>query len=105
MTAPARLQVSGLDRREARAQKRRPSLRSKMATDLERSFNPMSLAFVEGLYEEYLRDPASVPEKWREYFAGIPHNGGPPRAQRLGPTFTPSSIFNPAGNGRVHGPA
>ena len=31
-------------------------------------------AYVEGLYDQYLRDPASVGAAWREYFA------------RLGPT-------------------
>jgi 2-oxoglutarate dehydrogenase E1 component len=25
--------------------------------------------FIEGLYEDFLRDPASVPDEWREYFA------------------------------------
>ncbi|HVJ20120.1 MAG TPA: 2-oxoglutarate dehydrogenase E1 component [Polyangiaceae bacterium] len=61
----------------------------------------MSLAFVEGLYEEYLRDPASVPDKWREYFGSIPHNGAAAHGLRIGPTFTPTSIFNPSGNGHA----
>jgi 2-oxoglutarate dehydrogenase E1 component len=73
-----------------------------MASDLDRSFNPASLAFVEGLYEDYLRDPASVPDKWQEYFKDVPQNGAA-HPQRIGPTFTPSSIFNPAGsNGHGH---
>ena len=31
----------------------------------------MNLAFVEGLYADYERDPASVPEEWREYFKQV----------------------------------
>ncbi|MCC6154148.1 MAG: 2-oxoglutarate dehydrogenase E1 component [Candidatus Hydrogenedentes bacterium] len=30
--------------------------------------NSLSLAFVEGLYEDFLLDPASVPQEWRTYF-------------------------------------
>src|SRR5690606_32079699 len=28
----------------------------------------MSVAFIEGLYADYLKDPSSVPPDWREYF-------------------------------------
>ena len=62
-----------------------------MASEFERSFNPMSLAFVEGLYEEFVRDPASVPDQWREYFANIHVNGHPVNGSLLGPSFKPSS--------------
>ncbi|MDA0204791.1 MAG: 2-oxoglutarate dehydrogenase E1 component [Acidobacteria bacterium] len=31
----------------------------------------MNLAFVEGLYADFERDPASVPEEWREYFVQV----------------------------------
>ena len=30
-----------------------------------------NLAYVEGLYEDYLRDPGSVSPEWREYLAGF----------------------------------
>ena len=30
--------------------------------------NSLSLAFVEGLYEDFLLDPTSVPQEWRTYF-------------------------------------
>ena len=30
-----------------------------------------NLAFVEGLYEDYLRDPSSVPPDWQRYFADL----------------------------------
>ncbi len=33
-------------------------------------------AYVEELYERYLRDPNSVPEQWREYFASLPRIEG-----------------------------
>ncbi|MCL6271130.1 2-oxoglutarate dehydrogenase E1 component [Sansalvadorimonas sp. 2012CJ34-2] len=33
-------------------------------------------AYVEGLYELYLRDPNGVPEQWRDYFAGLPQLKG-----------------------------
>ncbi|MCC6489060.1 MAG: 2-oxoglutarate dehydrogenase E1 component, partial [Candidatus Hydrogenedentes bacterium] len=36
--------------------------------------NSLSLAFVEGLYEDYLRDPALVPDEWQTYFKS--QNGG-----------------------------
>jgi len=55
-----------------------------------------SLAFVEELYEEYLHDPSSVSDEWARYFASI--NGGPSNGTpvRIGPSFHPRSIFNPA---------
>jgi 2-oxoglutarate dehydrogenase E1 component len=36
--------------------------------------NSLSLAFIEGLYEDYLQDPSLVPEEWRDYFRS--QNGG-----------------------------
>ena len=57
-----------------------------------------SLAFIEGLYEDYLGDPASVDDEWAEYFKslnGEASRGAPPK---LGPTFKPSSLFNPPGS-------
>jgi 2-oxoglutarate dehydrogenase E1 component len=53
----------------------------------------MNLAFVEGLYEEFLRDPSSVSADWREYFSQI-KNGDQPT--RVTPVFPNTSIFNPA---------
>jgi len=63
-----------------------------------------SLAFLEGLYEEYLTDPTSVPDEWAAYFETF--NGETTRgvAPKVGPSFTPTSIFNPRGangNGRA----
>ena len=58
--------------------------------------NSLNLSFVEGLYTEYLREPASVPPQWRNYFermeAGARRDGN----GKLGPSFRPRSLFNPA---------
>lgn len=54
-----------------------------------------NLAFVEGLYEDYLRDPASVPPDWQRYFAGLANGELRFPKPRFGPSFRPSSIFNP----------
>src|SRR5262245_52103553 len=59
----------------------------------------MSLPFVEAIYEQYLRDPNSVPADWKSYFQGLSDGNGAGRPNRLAPTFEPRSIFNPAGNG------
>ncbi|MCI0541601.1 MAG: 2-oxoglutarate dehydrogenase E1 component [Verrucomicrobiales bacterium] len=53
----------------------------------------LNLPFVEGLYAEYLRNPASVPEGWQRYFHEW-DNGERPRLQ-LGPTFPSRSLFDP----------
>ncbi len=57
-----------------------------------------SLGFVEELYERYHQEPSSVPESWRSYFAAQPQPDGPEGkggGLSQGPTFRPSSIFNP----------
>ena len=66
----------------------------------------INLAFAEELYAQYTRDPASVPEVWREYFHniekaanGTAHGAAHSEAGsavQLGPTFRPAGLFNPA---------
>ncbi|MCB9893035.1 MAG: 2-oxoglutarate dehydrogenase E1 component [Planctomycetes bacterium] len=57
-----------------------------------------NLAYLESLYEDFARDPASVPVRWREYFQSLDGNG----SVKLGPSFKPRSIFNPpSGNGHA----
>jgi len=58
-----------------------------------------NLLFVEEIYADYERDPESVPADWRRYFDSLePQIGqGENGATKIGPSFTPSSIFNPAG--------
>ena len=62
--------------------------------------NTLSLAYLEQLYLDYVRDSSSVPEEWRQHFAALGTNGA---AERSGPTFQAFSIFNPpsGGNGAV----
>ncbi|MBI2059186.1 MAG: 2-oxoglutarate dehydrogenase E1 component [Nitrospirae bacterium] len=72
-------------------------------TEREPSF--LSLAFVEGLYADYLRDPSSVPLDWRRYFEEVGGGNGTAIEPRLGPTFRPSSLFNPPGVGASNGQA
>lgn len=64
--------------------------------------NGQSLAFVEGLYEQYLEDPSSVDDDWVSYFQSLQTELGNGSVQ-LSPSFSPASIFNPpgGGNGRV----
>src|SRR5258707_10812822 len=54
-----------------------------------------NLAFVEALYEDYLRDPASVEPDWRGYFAEVADGEFRFPKPRFGPSFRPFSIFNP----------
>src|SRR5258705_12997763 len=64
--------------------------------------NSVSLEFVEALYNEFLRDPQSVPEDWRQYFQGLGDGNGSARSQKTAPSFKSWSIFNPpapSGNG------
>ncbi len=52
--------------------------------------DPTNLAFVEQLYADFVRDPASVPEVWRAYFRRMDGQRGP---VRLRPSFRPASLF------------
>src|SRR2546428_5006349 len=66
--------------------------------------NSVSLEFVERLYEDYLRDPQSVPPDWRQYFQALSEGNGSSNGRSLTPSFKQWSIFNPpgtVGNGAV----
>jgi len=65
--------------------------------------NTLSLAFLEALYADYIKDPASVPPAYRDYFARVDHDERFSRSPRIGPAFRPSSVFNP--QTRVNGHA
>ena len=60
--------------------------------------NVLSLAFVEELYAEYLRDPKSVPEDWQRYFsefsADVPKGVAQPHK---GPSFLSSGSSDSRG--------
>ena len=59
--------------------------------------NGANLAFLESMYEDFVGDPSSVDPDWRAYFAQLPQNGN--GAVRLGPSFSPASIFHSGGHG------
>ncbi len=61
---------------------------------IEDQLSSASLAYVEELFERYLQDPADVPESWRATFEAMPVDGLA-RRRRLGPSFTPRSLFHP----------
>ncbi|MCH9649211.1 MAG: 2-oxoglutarate dehydrogenase E1 component [Deltaproteobacteria bacterium] len=65
--------------------------------DLIESLDSESLSFVEELYQRYLEDPTAVPESWRDTFAGLGQEGSGAQKEglSLGPSFQPSSIFDP----------
>ncbi|MGC4091580.1 MAG: 2-oxoglutarate dehydrogenase E1 component [Polyangiaceae bacterium] len=65
--------------------------------------NTLSLAFLEALYADYLKDPATVPPAYRDYFAQVDHDERFSRSPRIGPAFRASSVFNP--ETRVNGHA
>jgi 2-oxoglutarate dehydrogenase E1 component len=59
--------------------------------------NPANLGFVEDLYRQFLREPASLAEDWRRYFEGLEREDGAPAGWGPGPSFRPRSVFDPAG--------
>src|SRR5258706_11238944 len=71
--------------------------------------NPLSLPFVEELYESYLEGRDRVSEDWRAYFDSFEKpaiNGeGNGNGARVRPTLAPRSVFNPANGGAVSAPA
>src|SRR5262249_55744969 len=71
-------------------------------SEAQRLPNTVNLAFVEGLYLNYLKNPLSVPPEWRAYFDQLSKSDRDNGSPRLGPSFHPPSIFNPStvsGNG------
>ena len=56
---------------------------------------PNNLAFVESLYEDYARDPGSVPDDWQRYFSEVTNGELRFPKPRFGPSFQPGSLFNP----------
>jgi hypothetical protein len=68
---------------------------TKEETGAELSWGPANLAFIEGLYEDYLREPSSLPPDWQRFFAEQANGEARFSKPRLGPSFRPASIFNP----------
>jgi 2-oxoglutarate dehydrogenase E1 component len=63
-----------------------------------------NLAFIESLYEDYLRDPSSVSPDWQHYFSDIADGEYRFPKPRFHPSFPPFSIFNPPTPGRKPAP-
>jgi 2-oxoglutarate dehydrogenase E1 component len=55
----------------------------------------LNLAYLEGLYADYLRDPASASPEWRRYFAGLTNGESAEKSPAPGSSFRPYSVFNP----------
>ena len=79
-----------------------------MAEVGESALDGHNIAFLEDLYGQYLADPASIAADFRAYFDSL---GRPSPGTRVGPSFTPRSLFNAAsagssapsnGHGRSH---
>jgi 2-oxoglutarate dehydrogenase E1 component len=62
---------------------------------LETTPGVANLAYVEALYEGFLREPASVPPDWQRYFAQLADGDLHFSQTRFGPSFRPFSLFNP----------
>src|SRR4051794_17634891 len=63
---------------------------------------PNNLTFVEGLYDDFLRDPNSVPADWKEYFTSIGNGeAGTYRGRSRHPSYKCRSIFNPASERQI----
>lgn len=58
--------------------------------------NSQSLEFAEGLYEDFTRDPDSVPEDWRAYFQSLSNGAAQGNGYRTAPSFRPPGIFGGA---------
>jgi 2-oxoglutarate dehydrogenase E1 component len=55
----------------------------------------LNLPFIEGLYEQYLNSPTSLPAEWQNFFADLEKSEAFP--PDFGPQFSATSIFNPPG--------
>lgn len=64
-----------------------------MSEPTQQGPNTLSLPFVEALYADYLRDPASVPDAWRRYFEGIAEANGFAARPQLAPSFPRRRLF------------
>jgi 2-oxoglutarate dehydrogenase E1 component len=59
--------------------------------------NVLNLEFLESLYADFRRDPSAVPPEWRRYFERLLREDPALARARPGPSFRPSSLFNPPG--------
>src|SRR5438552_13371846 len=69
-----------------------------MSTENQSEILPgaINVEFVEALYQNYTRDPSSVPPDWQNYFSSLANGDVRFAKPRFGPSFRPPSIFNPS---------
>ena len=58
--------------------------------DPEQEPNTLSLAYIEGLYGDYLNNPEHTSQEWRQYFDQFAA-----RPTQIGPSFSPGTLFRP----------
>ena len=56
------------------------------------NLSSISLEYIEGLHEDFLRDPATVSPEWQRYFAESGELNGATRVLR--PSFLPRSLLH-----------
>ncbi len=63
---------------------------------MDSNLSSLSVEYLDRLYAQYREDPSQMPAQWRGYFERLGNENG---AQvRMGPSFRPTSIFNPPGD-------
>ena len=67
-----------------------------MQAEWENLLNGKSVAFIEGLYAQYLSDPSSVDTEWHNYFKQLPSDHLS-SADLQGPRLTPAGLFRAGG--------
>ncbi len=73
------------------------------SSEPEPLLNSLSLGFIEGLYADYMADPSSVSADWRQYFQNMSNGSRSAPPPRSGPSFRPSSLFNPPSKPSANG--
>ncbi|MFP6616430.1 MAG: 2-oxoglutarate dehydrogenase E1 component [Candidatus Hydrogenedentota bacterium] len=74
-----------------------------MSTSTESNPASLNVAFVEDMYESYLRDHSSVSEDWVHYFESMNGDATAGIPPKLNPSFKSTSIFNPPGGNAQNG--
>ncbi|HIA46822.1 MAG TPA: hypothetical protein EYN96_02320, partial [Candidatus Hydrogenedentes bacterium] len=65
-----------------------------MSTSTESNPASLNVAFVEDMYESYLRDHSSVSEDWVHYFESMNGDATAGIPPKLNPSFKSTSIYN-----------
>lgn len=66
-----------------------------MAESPDTALTGINAAYLEAIVAQYLDDPSSVDQSWRDYFVGEGRHYVAGPAPTAGPSFTPSTIFDP----------